>query len=707
MDSRPFRQEPLQSLSPIGRVLFSKFGRGEIRDPPFQCIHQAFEFQARSHPDYIAVEDLHETITYAHLDRQANCLAACLRERGVFPGTRVALLVERSICMVVGILAVLKAGAAYVPLDGNVVSSSTLTHALSDSDASLVTIIHTMHRHCAGKTLGIGLPTPNNTVYILDEHMKPAKIGDIGILWAGGAGITRGYLNQPGRNAELYKRDPFLNDGRWYPNGGLEHLGRLDDQVKVKGFRVELDGVAAAMETTPGVKLAAAILIDGELWGFFFPPDIGEDIVKASASRVQPYYAVPTKYIPLKKFPTTINGKIDKVALRKLALKSSLYIAQSPPMHLLTPDAKIPKLPPVYPLVISNKRQSKESQASRYSDIERPPSQISQISSSNITPPSMPPRSKNRASPEQYSCFVSSSQYHSSRPSPSPPPPVPTRSKERPITPQREVNYRPSSSEADQECPPPSPSIYSPPPMHSRSRERQYWNRSVESIQQLVTEVSRRTPPRSTPPPQIIKIDRRTPSPKAASPVSSYHRTVSYHDTDKILYNEQQLPGHVEILLNLPITKEIEPSALEGQTSIWAGYKRDILPQKSRGFFGDLKHRVASRCRRFFGLVFFLNILVLIGIASNGSSVIKINEAVVANLFISILMRQDYVIDAFYLVFTSVPACWPLWIRTAAAGVHHIGGVHSGAGAASLVWQLYYTVQATRDMIGFKVRLAL
>ncbi|KAG5641657.1 hypothetical protein DXG03_004536 [Asterophora parasitica] len=140
MDSRAFSPEALQSLSPVGRALFNKFGRGEAREYPLKCVHQAFEFQARSHPEAIAVEDLHERITYAHLDREANCLAAHLREQGIFPGARVGLLVERSIHMVIGILAVLKAGGAYVPLDGNIVSSSTLTHALRDSDASLVLV---------------------------------------------------------------------------------------------------------------------------------------------------------------------------------------------------------------------------------------------------------------------------------------------------------------------------------------------------------------------------------------------------------------------------------------------------------------------------------------------------------------------------------------------------------------------------------------
>ena len=61
--------------------------------------------------------------------------------------------------------------------------------------------------------MNIGSPTPNNNVYILDEHMVPVPIGRPGVMWAGGAGITRGYVDLPDKTAERYKIDPFTNDG--------------------------------------------------------------------------------------------------------------------------------------------------------------------------------------------------------------------------------------------------------------------------------------------------------------------------------------------------------------------------------------------------------------------------------------------------------------------------------------------------------------
>lgn len=70
-----------------------------------------------------------------------------------------------------------------------------------------------MQLHVPGQPLSIGKPTPNNNVYILDEYLQPLPIGHVGVMWAGGAGITRGYLNLTQITAERYKPDPFTNDG--------------------------------------------------------------------------------------------------------------------------------------------------------------------------------------------------------------------------------------------------------------------------------------------------------------------------------------------------------------------------------------------------------------------------------------------------------------------------------------------------------------
>lgn len=136
-----FKQDLLQHLSHPDRQLFTHFGLGEAVEQPFECVHHAFEHHASQRPYDYAVEDFENKISFVELNRQANCLATHLRSKGIGPGFRVCLLVERSILMVVGILGVLKAGAAYVPLDGNVVADKTLNHALKDSGSSLVLVL--------------------------------------------------------------------------------------------------------------------------------------------------------------------------------------------------------------------------------------------------------------------------------------------------------------------------------------------------------------------------------------------------------------------------------------------------------------------------------------------------------------------------------------------------------------------------------------
>ncbi|KAL9942564.1 hypothetical protein ACHAO3_005188 [Verticillium nonalfalfae] len=192
------------------------------------------------------------------------------------------------------------------------------------------TIVNTMHAHVPGQPLSIGRPTPNNNVYLLDEDGTPVGVGEAGIMWAGGLGVSRGYVKLPEKTAEKYKRDPFVNDGsmmyntgdlcRWAADGSVDILGRVDDQVKIKGFRVELDGVTSSMNTFCEVDRAAALLIDEEIHGFVTPKHCNLDALKEHIKGRQPYYAIPTKFHRLATLPLTSNGKIDKKALRSFAI---------------------------------------------------------------------------------------------------------------------------------------------------------------------------------------------------------------------------------------------------------------------------------------------------------------------------------------------------------------------------------------------------
>jgi len=194
---------------------------------------------------------------------------------------------------------------------------------------SEISIVNTIQLHEHGTNVSIGTPIANTNVYILDEELKPVPIGEKGSMWVGGVGVSRGYVNLPELSARRWKPDPFLGNGQimfntgdlgcWRPDGQLDHLGRADDQVKVKGFRVELDGVSAAIRTCPSITASVVLLVNQELWGFVTPSSVDLHAVKEATAAVQPYYAVPTQYVALAEFPQTKNGKVDKRALSALA----------------------------------------------------------------------------------------------------------------------------------------------------------------------------------------------------------------------------------------------------------------------------------------------------------------------------------------------------------------------------------------------------
>ncbi|GLB34658.1 putative adenylate-forming reductase, a natural product biosynthesis enzyme that resembles non-ribosomal peptide synthetases, yet serves to modify one substrate, rather than to condense two or more building blocks [Lyophyllum shimeji] len=157
-------------------------------------------------------------------------------------------------------------------------------------------------------------------------------------------------------------------------------------------------------------------------------------------------------------------------------------------------------------------------------------------------------------------------------------------------------------------------------------------------------------------------------------------------------------PSLNNTLVSVPLEKKVEPSALENQTSIWAGYEQDVLPPKEQErWLRNLRHQIFYLYRRLFGIVFITNLGIFISVAANFKNVNAphIAKIVVGNLFGAILMRQDYVIDAFFVTCTSISPSWPLWIRRIAARVYHIGGLHSGAGASGTLWLILFAVKAT------------
>ena len=177
---------------------FHRFGFGQREEIPFSCVHHAFEHHARRDPHAVAVEHLNDAITYGDLDRRANALAHRLRTMGVRPGARVCLLVQRSIPMVIGIMAILKAGGAYVPLDGGIVTDSTLAFVLQNAQCALV-LTHTDYVHRVGDYPFINLD--DEMKLESGDHSKPEDLSSpddsVYIIYTSGELTSCSHFNPP------------------------------------------------------------------------------------------------------------------------------------------------------------------------------------------------------------------------------------------------------------------------------------------------------------------------------------------------------------------------------------------------------------------------------------------------------------------------------------------------------------------------------
>ena len=191
-----------------------------------------------------------------------------------------------------------------------------------------------------GETVPIGRPIANARAYVLDGRLDPQPVGAWGELYAGGDGLARGYLGRPDLTAERFVPDPFGGEGerlyrtgdsvRWRADGTLEFQGRLDSQLKIRGFRVEPGEVEAALLACPGVSRGAVTVIDKSLAAFW----VGEaraDELRARLRERLPEPMVPTRYVPIPDLPLTPNGKVDRRALAALASQAGRPAAERVP----------------------------------------------------------------------------------------------------------------------------------------------------------------------------------------------------------------------------------------------------------------------------------------------------------------------------------------------------------------------------------------
>jgi amino acid adenylation domain-containing protein len=184
-----------------------------------------------------------------------------------------------------------------------------------------------------GPIPSIGRAIDNTNIHILDENLHPVKNGEAGELFIGGAGVARGYRNNPALTAEKFVRSPFADGksdrlyrtgdrARKLSNGEIEFLGRLDDQIKIRGYRVEPGEILNALNRYPGIQ-ASAVAVDANKE----EKRIVAYVVVAAGAKVDPSglrqmlsrqlpdYMVPAVLVRVDALPLTANGKVDYSAL--------------------------------------------------------------------------------------------------------------------------------------------------------------------------------------------------------------------------------------------------------------------------------------------------------------------------------------------------------------------------------------------------------
>ncbi|QCQ93711.1 non-ribosomal peptide synthetase [Rhodococcus sp. SGAir0479] len=211
--------------------------------------------------------------------------------------------------------------------------STTLYHGYGPAEAT-IGVSHVIYRDDAARiATSIGRPNPNTQLYVLDAQLRPVPEGIGGELYAGGYLLGRGYVGAPGLTASRFVANPFADDGsrlyrtgdlaRWSADGSLDFLGRADNQVKIRGMRLELEDVEAALAASPDVRHCAVLVRKtpagaNYLAAYVVPAgDRGLDVdsLRAWTTDKLPEYMVPSAFVVLDAFPLTPNGKLDRRAL--------------------------------------------------------------------------------------------------------------------------------------------------------------------------------------------------------------------------------------------------------------------------------------------------------------------------------------------------------------------------------------------------------
>ncbi|AZQ39172.1 amino acid adenylation domain-containing protein [Streptomyces cyaneochromogenes] len=223
-------------------------------------------------------------------------------------------------------------------------SPAVMYHGYGPAEAT-IGVSHVVYRTGAIRSaVSIGRPNGNTRLHVLDDRLQPVPVGVPGELYAGGVYLGRGYVNDPRRTADHWVADPFGPPGerlyrtgdlvRWQRDGTLEFLGRADNQVKIRGMRVELEEIEAILEQHPGVRRGVVVIREDapgvkQLAGYYLAADVLGDLHDWLRERL-PEHMVPRTLTALDAFPLLPSGKVDRRSLPAPETTSSSAPAREP-----------------------------------------------------------------------------------------------------------------------------------------------------------------------------------------------------------------------------------------------------------------------------------------------------------------------------------------------------------------------------------------
>ncbi len=214
-------------------------------------------------------------------------------------------------------------------LSGFILNKIAVFNAYGPTEATVSSTAYRLDdaKKISGQILPIGRALNNEVAYVLDAELSPVPVGVIGELYLGGDGLARGYLNQVELNAERFISNPFSIEPhlsrlyktgdlvRWLPEGELEYVGRVDFQVKIHGYRIELAEVEQVLMRHPAVMHAVVLCRENKLVAYYTGQVVGDDELRHELLKMLPEYMVPNIFIYLTEFSFNLSGKLNKEAL--------------------------------------------------------------------------------------------------------------------------------------------------------------------------------------------------------------------------------------------------------------------------------------------------------------------------------------------------------------------------------------------------------